>query len=381
MQPGAVHAVLGDDEGVGELRPDDDDGVEAVAAVDVDRRVHHVLDEVRAFLTFNLGLPTGVLLRADQCEGLDEEGIVAPAALQAQHGLVVEDHETVLPFAAVRGRGEGDAVAQVAYGRLDRGVHVPVGDVRIGRSRRPVELAELEGVVAVTAMEGGGRGVVVAREGVVATQAVDDQAFVHALVVVDALHLGGDAVQTVVERAVHQRHKAARPVAIRGHAAEQEQVVILGAVDREQILAIGRRAGIDGIDDVVAHVARAASQASGRVHPVLVGAALSVQVERITLSSGRGGHRLEEVDDQLVGAVAGEHVGLAEQLGAIEEDVIAISIALDVDGLTFDHAAEADLRAIDVQVPVVALDGDARVGGDPARARRLDIVAGQQRHR
>ena len=47
-QAGAVDAVAGDDEGVAELGADHDDGVDAGAAVDVDRGVVRVLDEVVA---------------------------------------------------------------------------------------------------------------------------------------------------------------------------------------------------------------------------------------------------------------------------------------------------------------------------------------------
>src|SRR6202007_843676 len=55
----------------------------------------------------------------------------------------------------------------------------------------PVHLADLEGVVAVAAVQGGGGRVVVDGEVVVAAQAVDGEAAVDGVVVVDAL---GDAL-------------------------------------------------------------------------------------------------------------------------------------------------------------------------------------------
>src|SRR5262249_14326868 len=79
-QAGAEYAVSRYDEVVVELGADDDDVVEAVAAVDIDRRIDGVLDEVGARAAAYVGARALVVLRAGQGEGLDDEGVVAGVA-------------------------------------------------------------------------------------------------------------------------------------------------------------------------------------------------------------------------------------------------------------------------------------------------------------
>ncbi len=165
VEAGAEHAVLGDHEVVAELGADHDDRVEPVTAVDVHRRVHRVLYEVRTSSAGDVGALALGLLRAGQGEGADLEGVLTEAAIQLQHRLVVEGHEPVVARAAVDGHRLADAVGQEAPGRLDVGEDVVrQGDTRrIGvailvgvdlvTAGRLVELSDLEGVVSGTAVE------------------------------------------------------------------------------------------------------------------------------------------------------------------------------------------------------------------------------------
>jgi len=107
-----------------ELGSDDDHGVEAVAAVDVHRRVDGVLDQVGAGATAKVGQGPVVLLRAGQRERLDEEAVVAGVAVEVQRVQVVEDDEAVVADSTVDCHRLADAVAQPALGRVDRGEDV-----------------------------------------------------------------------------------------------------------------------------------------------------------------------------------------------------------------------------------------------------------------
>ena len=202
VQARAEDAHSSHHEVVGELRADDDDRVEAVAAVDAHRGVDHVLNEVRTFIPLDLGGFPGVFLRPGQGEGLDDELVISAAALEGQHGLVVEHDKTVLTVPAVGRGGHTNSVAQEADRGLDGRKHVRVRDVRVRGPWGFKELAELEGVITRAAVQGHGDSVVVHREEVVATQAVDHQAFVEVLVVVDAFDFGPDVVHPLVRRPV-----------------------------------------------------------------------------------------------------------------------------------------------------------------------------------
>src|SRR4029079_1141160 len=91
---------------------------------------------------------TQVVLRPDQRERLDDEGVVTEAAVQVERGEVVEDPEDVLAGSAIGGEVEGHTVREEAAGGLERGEVVLVahagGDVAAGL----VDLSELELAVA-----------------------------------------------------------------------------------------------------------------------------------------------------------------------------------------------------------------------------------------
>ena len=80
-----------------ELGADDHDGVEALAAVDADRGVHGVLDEVAALAGVD-GRELGL-----RDEAADDERVVAGVAVELQHGEVAEHLEGVVAGAAVHG--------------------------------------------------------------------------------------------------------------------------------------------------------------------------------------------------------------------------------------------------------------------------------------
>ena len=114
-QPGAEDAGVGHHEGVVLLGAERHHPVEAGAAVDVDRGVDVVLDEVIAVAAVDLDLGA-----VAEREGADDEGVVAGLAFRAQVGLVGIDLEEVVAGAAIDDGRIADAARQVAEGRLDR---------------------------------------------------------------------------------------------------------------------------------------------------------------------------------------------------------------------------------------------------------------------
>ncbi len=247
-QADAIDRLRGDDDVVGVLGAQDDQLVEAGAAVDRDGRVHVVHDLVLTGPGADVGLRggreaarqlrhrdhrlgvqpddlagravgVGIARRAGrgsterrlgEREAADDEQVVARDALQPQWRLVGVDDERVIAGAALGEDGLAVAAAQPAAGGRDRGEHilrrerpaVGVAQVQVavdragggGRAQlrrvaeQAVDLADLEGVVAVAAVQRGGRAVVVHREVVVAAEPVDVEAAVDAGVVVDPLH-------------------------------------------------------------------------------------------------------------------------------------------------------------------------------------------------
>ena len=223
-QPGAEYAVLGDHEVVAELGSDDHHRVEPVAAVDVDGRVDGIHHQVGAGAAAEIRALALRFLRSHQREGAYFEGIVPALAVELQHGLVVEDHEQVVPETAVDRHRLADAVGQEAARRLDGGETVVERfDLDVGFGRRPLraeDLADLERVVAEFAVDRQfGRGVV-DREMVVAEAAVDQDAFQRATVV-DPL-----------DEEIVLDHRDER-VRSRRIGTQQELVVVNGAVDRQ----------------------------------------------------------------------------------------------------------------------------------------------------
>ena len=123
-QAGAEHAVLGDHEVVAELGADDDHGVEAVAAVDVDRRIDGVLHQVGACAAGDVRALALRLLRAGQGEGADLEDIVAALRRSAAARPCCGTRRSGRsPSAAVDGHRLADAVGQEAARGLDGGEH------------------------------------------------------------------------------------------------------------------------------------------------------------------------------------------------------------------------------------------------------------------
>jgi hypothetical protein len=100
VQPRAEDTVLRHHEVVAELGADDDDGIEAVAAVDVHRRVHCVLNEVRARVSAHVRALAQIFLRAEECERTDQKDIVAVVPEERERRQVVIDDELVVLVAA-----------------------------------------------------------------------------------------------------------------------------------------------------------------------------------------------------------------------------------------------------------------------------------------
>ena len=134
VEPCAVNALGCDHEVVTELGADHNHDVEAIASIDVHRRVHRVLDQVGSSVAAHIGQPARVLLRTGEGERLDQEGVVAVAAVERHRGQVVEDDEVVVARTAVDRHRLRRAVAQPAARRLDRRENVLRSDV--GQQRR-----------------------------------------------------------------------------------------------------------------------------------------------------------------------------------------------------------------------------------------------------
>ena len=220
--------------------------------------------------------------RVDQRRGLEREQVVTGAALEPERGMVAVHEERVVPGRAVRQSREVGARAHPALGRVDGGELVFDSDVR-NQARCVVRLAELEQGVARPSIEGGDRAVAVheevvvvggrvapllSRHGVVRVgAAVDEQAGIDVLVVVNALDVLAAQVLDVVHGAVQEgderRRERAQLVGDEAHAAHQERVRVGRAVDRQCIDAAEHwvrtralrrtthRAAVEHVDDVV----------------------------------------------------------------------------------------------------------------------------------
>ena len=139
---GAGDVGVGDDEDVADRRADDDDRVDARAAVDEHRRVLEVVVAVvagaaeEAREVGDLIRVVGVLLEDE--ERLEQEAVVAAAAVEVQHAAVVVDLEVVVLAVAEDEQVGGVAVRHVrrvgdrhAVRELERAV-AGVGDRRHG---------------------------------------------------------------------------------------------------------------------------------------------------------------------------------------------------------------------------------------------------------
>ena len=222
-QAGAVDATVGHDKVVAELGAHHGERVEAVATLDLHRRVDGVADEVGACAAVDVGDRRFRVGGVDPHEGAHLEGVVVLLAIHQQVGGVAINDKAVVAAAAEQRRGLADAVGQPALGDLGGGDLVRKRQVRgcragrreagVGIARGLEDLADLEGVVAGVAEDGGDDVVVVQHEVIIAIAAVDDQAAVDLAVVVDPL---GDGAAAGTDG-----HQRMRP--------EEEGVVAVGA--------------------------------------------------------------------------------------------------------------------------------------------------------
>ena len=317
---GAVDAVRRDHEGVVELGPDDNHEVVAGAAVDVDRRVRGVLDEVAALA----GVERGELGLTH--EGADHEGVVTGVAVEVQRGDVAEHLEHVVARSAVDGGGEGHAAREcAASGEEETGGR----ELGVGGVRR-VELAEAEDIIAGIAVHRHDRGCVVEREGVVSPTPVQHDAAGDLGAVCDLL----DSAE-LARRGARLGQQSDQGAG--GVPAEEERVTGRRPVHHEDVrAAVG---DVEGVDPAVAH--------AEQVDEEVVGVRAAVEVQHLA------GHR--------VGADRAGH-------GVDHEEVVA--------GLALDGRGAGD--GFD-EHPVVTALGVHRRGGGVGGVDVQDVVAGAQR--
>ena len=315
-QAGTKDAVLGDDDVVSEFGAQHDHLVEAAAAVDRHRCIDVVLNLIVALSRTDGGGGVGGEAAAKlgnrhaagialdhavdgdrQCKGAHDELVIAGIAFQTEFRLVRIDRELVVAIAALGDQWHVVARAQIAARGADGGEFVTDHQatdrlVALGAE----DLADLEVVVTLAAVQRGDCSVVVDHEVVVAALAIDGHAPVQVDVVVDALDFGRAVVARVTGRharlrdvTVQQRDHARRLVGFTGnvgHATQQEQVVrciagrigaAVAAEDRQRVDAVVLGAAIEHIDQVVAGIATTAEC----VDLDRVGAGLAVDHQRV----------------------------------------------------------------------------------------------------
>ena len=431
----AVERIVGR---LAELAADDDEAVAVRPADDVDRSVDRVdrndvvvVIPVVVELLGREGVDDDVARgRIDERRGPDGEQVVAAVALEIERGVIAVDEERVVAGAAEDRRREADAVAEVAERRQRGREGVFRRDVRRD-ARVRVRLADQEGVVAGAAVERRDRAVVVDGERVVAVAAVDGQPRVDVLVVVDPFDRGIHAGEDVVERAVEERDERRRlrileAVVLRladpRDLAHEEDVVAVGAVDRQRVETVVLGARVQNVDHVVL------GEAAARVDDVRVGVALAVEGQRV---AARDVHRRQLVHDEQILAVAcgsvdaartrqcacalGRRVAavgarLAAEDGLVEVELVVVAVAVDLGdeaqpgaqrarsddpgevhdrALTVAGVGRAGLDAGEVAADaegagdpaVVAADGDVGAREDDRVGVGGDVVADPQQHR
>ena len=351
VQARAEDAAVGDHERVAEVGSDDDDRVEAVAAVDPHRRVDGVVDEVGSGAAVDVRERRLRVVRVHLDEGADRERVVAVLAVQPQLGQVVVHREGVVAVPAVQRCRLADAVRQETGRRLG-GREVVVGREPVARVRAVTrgreQLADDVGVVAVVAEDRGRNQVVVEHERVVAGAAVDRQPAVDRAVVVDPLHrrgrdgLAGRIHRVGGDHALPEREVRAQEV-VRGR---------VGAVDRELVQVAGvhsvlnrdRRAGLAGQPDLIqvaAGPALEAQRGGDAVLERLVAELVVVDADQIAavaaLDDSRAGNR-PDVDRRVEvverrGLVASVEVEGAAGRRRVDEEVVLAVAQPDVDVL------------------------------------------------
>src|SRR5262245_39150347 len=119
VQSGAKYAELRHHEIITELSANDDDSIKSIATIDAHGSVYGILNEIGAGTAGQIRQLALILLRAGQCECLNQECIVVIATVQAKHGQVVEGDEQILATLAVDRHWIGYAVGKPALGRFD----------------------------------------------------------------------------------------------------------------------------------------------------------------------------------------------------------------------------------------------------------------------
>ena len=130
-ESGSEYAFVGNDEIIAKLGAGNNERVEAVPAVDIDRGIDRVLHQVGTRAAGNVGALPLWFLRTHQSEGPDLEAVVALIAIQRQHSSVMEHHEAVLAQPPVDGHRLADAVREKTPGGFDGGEHVAHGHVGV----------------------------------------------------------------------------------------------------------------------------------------------------------------------------------------------------------------------------------------------------------
>ena len=269
----------------------------------------------------------------------------------------MEHDESVVTDAAVDRQRLAGAVAQPALCGVDRREHVfgrYAGKDR--RSARLVELADLEEVVALTAVDGDSRTRVVDVKLVVTVAAVDGDRL-HVLVVVQALHRirpGGSERSWPVDQGDE------RQASVCGGRPHQEDVRVVRAVDGEHVRAVRGGARIE-------HVDQRAGSTADQVHGVRIAAPFPVQrddgVDAVGAQRGgatcqRGNRLPGEGADEVDRVLEGRRPG-----GCSDRDV----------GLP-DRAEQFERRLNLARGRVV---GDRNRRLDPVHARRSGRTAGR----
>ena len=195
-----------------------------------------------------IAVDTGAVVRLGlgEGEGADREQVVVVLALETQRRLVRVDGERVVPGAALgderlaRARGEppagrGDGSKDVLRRqRATGGVPGWRGRVSGRVPLEAVDLTDLERVVPRATVERGDRAVVVDREVVVATAAVDDETPIDGGVVVDPLDL--ERVRRELSRQLDAAERSER----HGRVKQRDEGRPIGGLARGQR---GRRRG------------------------------------------------------------------------------------------------------------------------------------------
>ena len=343
-QARAGDAVGGDREGIVELGADHEHGVEAVAAVDRERRVLHVLDEIGARARVQRGEVV------DRGEGADHERVVARVAVGRERSAVVEDRERVAALAAVERGREADPVGEVAprgRGQVDR------GEEQLGP---PEQLADLEGVGADTAVHRRRGAVVVEREAVIAFEPVHGEAARDLPVVVHELGMGVGAGGEARQRGDETR-------------AEEELVGRGRAVDRERVHAaveagvehVDRRVAVpEGVDEVGVG-AGAAVEREQRADPVQRARRGEIAVDGDRVVAGLAVHEREAGDRLDVDRVGARPGVQCRQSGVGREDGERVAAGAEVD---------RELLEVPVADPDRHPEPGDRVEGQRARVRR-----------